>query len=63
MTIYYRRKGRKSSRNNSRRYKSNVGTAAMADGTMMVTYNKMPLYTFVKDKQLGDVTGQDSQCV
>jgi predicted lipoprotein with Yx(FWY)xxD motif len=40
-----------------------VGTATMADGTKMVTYNHMPLYTFAKDKKPGDVTGQDSQDV
>ncbi len=40
-----------------------VGTATLADGSMIVTYNKMPLYTFVKDKKPGDVVGQDSNHV
>jgi predicted lipoprotein with Yx(FWY)xxD motif len=40
-----------------------VGTAAMADGSKIVTYNKMPLYLFAKDTKPGDVTGQDNQKV
>ena len=35
-----------------------VGTAALPDGSMIVTYNKMPLYTFIKDTKAGDVAGQ-----
>ena len=40
-----------------------VGSAPLPDGTMIVTYNKMPLYTYVKDKKAGDVTGQGSRDV
>ena len=36
-----------------------VGSATLADGSKVVTYNKMPLYFFIKDKKAGDVTGQD----
>jgi predicted lipoprotein with Yx(FWY)xxD motif len=35
-----------------------IGTAKLADGTRVVTYNKMPLYYFAKDMKPGDVTGQ-----
>ena len=35
-----------------------VGSAALADGTMIVTYNGMPLYYWVNDKAAGDATGQ-----
>jgi predicted lipoprotein with Yx(FWY)xxD motif len=35
-----------------------VGSAALADGTKVVTYNKMPLYYFFKDTKPGDVNGQ-----
>jgi predicted lipoprotein with Yx(FWY)xxD motif len=35
-----------------------VGTAELADGTMIVTYNEMPLYYWVKDTKPGDTTGQ-----
>ena len=35
-----------------------VGTAALADGSKIVTYNKMPLYYWVNDKAAGDTTGQ-----
>ena len=31
----------------------------MPDGTMIVTYNGMPLYYWVNDKAAGDVTGQN----
>ena len=36
-----------------------VGTATLADGSKIVTYNKMPLYYWFKDMQPGDTTGQD----
>ncbi len=36
-----------------------VGTAALADGSKIVTYNKMPLYYWFKDTKPGDTTGQD----
>ncbi len=36
-----------------------VGSAAMPDGSMIVTYNGMPLYYWVNDKAAGDVTGQN----
>jgi predicted lipoprotein with Yx(FWY)xxD motif len=35
-----------------------VGTATLADGSMIVTYNKMPLYYWYKDTKAGDATGQ-----
>ena len=35
-----------------------LGTAKLADGSMVVTYNKMPLYTWAKDMKAGDTTGQ-----
>ena len=35
------------------------GTAPLADGSKIVTYNKMPLYYWVNDKQPGDTTGQN----
>jgi predicted lipoprotein with Yx(FWY)xxD motif len=37
---------------------SKVGSALLADGTKIVTYNHMPLYYFAKDTKPGDVTGQ-----
>ena len=40
-----------------------VGTAPMADGTLIVTYNHMPLYYWIKDKQPGDTTGQGNNDV
>jgi predicted lipoprotein with Yx(FWY)xxD motif len=36
-----------------------VGTAMLADGSKIVTYNKMPLYYWIKDVKPGDTTGQD----
>ena len=36
-----------------------IGTAKMADGSMIVTYNKMPLYYWASDSKAGDATGQD----
>jgi predicted lipoprotein with Yx(FWY)xxD motif len=38
--------------------KSMVGTATLADGTTIVTYNHMPLYYWAKDTKAGDTTGQ-----
>jgi predicted lipoprotein with Yx(FWY)xxD motif len=35
-----------------------VGSAALADGTRIVTYNHMPLYYFINDAKPGDTTGQ-----
>jgi predicted lipoprotein with Yx(FWY)xxD motif len=35
-----------------------LGSAALADGRMIVTYNGMPLYYWVKDTKPGDTTGQ-----
>jgi len=35
------------------------GSATLADGSKIVTYNKMPLYYWVNDKQAGDTTGQN----
>ena len=34
------------------------GTTPRRDGTMQVTYNKMPLYFYFQDKAPGDVNGQ-----
>jgi predicted lipoprotein with Yx(FWY)xxD motif len=35
-----------------------VGSAEMEDGSLIVTYNQMPLYFWVHDHQPGDTTGQ-----
>ncbi|OGN93803.1 MAG: hypothetical protein A2Z71_11645 [Chloroflexi bacterium RBG_13_50_21] len=35
-----------------------VGSAALSDGTRIVTYNKMPLYYWVNDTKAGETTGQ-----
>ncbi|MBE0411490.1 MAG: hypothetical protein IBX69_17335 [Anaerolineales bacterium] len=35
-----------------------VGRAEMDDGSLIVTYNQMPLYFWVHDRQPGDTTGQ-----
>lgn len=40
-----------------------IGTTKATDGSEMVTYNKMPLYYFFKDKKAGDTTGQGSNNV
>ena len=37
-----------------------MGRTKRADGTMQVTYNKHPLYTFALDKQAGQTTGEGS---
>ena len=39
--------------------KSLVGSATMADGSKIVTYNHMPLYYWVKDTKAGNTTGQN----
>ncbi len=35
-----------------------LGTVALADGSMIVTYNDMPLYYYAADQKPGDTTGQ-----
>jgi predicted lipoprotein with Yx(FWY)xxD motif/cytochrome c5 len=35
-----------------------LGTIKRQDGTLQVTYNGLPLYTFVKDKASGDTNGE-----
>jgi predicted lipoprotein with Yx(FWY)xxD motif len=35
-----------------------VGSAALADGSMVVTYKGLPLYYYAKDAKPGDTTGQ-----
>ncbi len=35
-----------------------LGTATQSDGTQVVTYNHMPLYTWYKDQAPGDTSGQ-----
>jgi predicted lipoprotein with Yx(FWY)xxD motif len=37
---------------------SKIGSALLADGTKIVTYNHMPLYYYIKDTKPGDTTGQ-----
>lgn len=36
-----------------------LGWTMRSDGTMQVTYNKHPLYLFLKDKAAGQVTGEN----
>jgi predicted lipoprotein with Yx(FWY)xxD motif len=36
-----------------------IGSATLADGRKIVTYNHMPLYYWVKDAKAGDTTGQN----
>lgn len=36
-----------------------LGTIERKDGSMQVTYNDWPLYYFIKDKQPGDINGQE----
>jgi predicted lipoprotein with Yx(FWY)xxD motif len=38
---------------------SMLGTTERKDGTMQVTYNGHPLYTFVEDKKAGEANGND----
>jgi predicted lipoprotein with Yx(FWY)xxD motif len=40
---------------------SKLGTTKRKDGTVQVTYNKWPLYTFVEDKKPGEDNGTDSK--
>lgn len=40
---------------------SKLGTAKRKDGTVQVTYNNWPLYTFVEDKKPGEDNGTDSK--
>jgi predicted lipoprotein with Yx(FWY)xxD motif len=40
-----------------------IGSATLADGRKIVTYNKMPLYYWVADVKPGDTTGQDVEKV
>jgi len=35
-----------------------IGTAKLADGSLIVTYNHMPLYYWIKDTKVGDVSGE-----
>ena len=35
-----------------------IGAATLADGSKIVTYNKMPLYYYAADSKPGDTTGQ-----
>ena len=37
---------------------SKIGSAMLADGTKIVTYNHLPLYYFIKDTKAGDTSGQ-----
>ena len=37
---------------------SNLGTITRDDGTQQVTYDGMPLYTYIKDTKAGDTNGQ-----
>ncbi len=42
---------------------SMLGTATLADGSKIVTYNHMPLYYWAGDTKPGDTSGQDVQKV
>ena len=39
---------------------SKLGTAKRKDGTLQVTYDDHPLYTFVEDKKPGEANGNDT---
>ncbi len=40
-----------------------LGTATLANGAKIVTYNHMPLYFWASDTKAGDTTGQGVQNV
>ena len=40
--------------------KAMLGTTKRSNGSMQVTYNKHPLYTFAEDKQAGQTNGEAS---
>jgi predicted lipoprotein with Yx(FWY)xxD motif len=40
---------------------SMLGTTERKDGTMQVTYNGHPLYTFIEDKKSGEANGNDAK--
>ena len=40
---------------------SKLGTTKRKDGTVQVTYNNWPLYTFIEDKKPGEDNGTDSK--
>jgi predicted lipoprotein with Yx(FWY)xxD motif len=40
-----------------------LGFIERADGTLQLTYNDMPLYTFVGDQKVGDINGDNLQGV
>jgi predicted lipoprotein with Yx(FWY)xxD motif len=42
---------------------SKLGTTKRTDGTVQVTYNKLPLYYYTPDKAPGDINGQGSKNV
>jgi predicted lipoprotein with Yx(FWY)xxD motif len=39
---------------------SKLGTTKRKDGTLQVTYDGHPLYTFVEDKKPGEANGNDT---
>lgn len=42
---------------------SEVGTVEREDGSLQLTYNGMPLYTFMQDKTIGDINGNGANDV
>jgi predicted lipoprotein with Yx(FWY)xxD motif len=42
---------------------SKLGTTKRTDGTVQVTYNKLPMYYFTPDKAPGDIKGQGVKTV